>query len=112
MKPSEKEKVMNDFKDKKIDILVATSVVEVGVNVPNATIIVLEGAERFGLAQLHQLRGRVIRSNHQAYCYVFADTKTDKTLNRLKALKEAKNGFELAEFDLKFRGTGGLYGQK
>lgn len=112
MKPSEKEKVMNDFKEKKIDILVATSVVEVGVNVPNATIIVIEGAERFGLAQLHQLRGRVIRSNHQAYCYVFADTKTDKTLNRLKALKEAKNGFELAEFDLKFRGTGELYGQK
>ncbi len=112
MKPSEKEKVMNDFKEKKINILVATSVVEVGVNVPNATIIVIEGAERFGLAQLHQLRGRVIRSNHQAYCYVFADTKTDKTLNRLKALKEAKNGFELAEFDLKFRGTGALYGQK
>ncbi|MBM2817958.1 MAG: recG, partial [Parcubacteria group bacterium] len=112
MKPSEKEKVMNDFKDKKIDILVATSVVEVGVNVPNATVIVLEGAERFGLAQLHQLRGRVIRSNYQAYCFVFADTKTDKTLNRLKALKDAKNGFELAEYDLKFRGTGGLYGQK
>lgn len=112
MKPSEKEKVMSDFKDKKVDILVATSVVEVGVNVPNATVIVMEGAERFGLAQLHQLRGRVIRSNHQAYCYVFADTKTDKTLNRLKALKEAKNGFELAEFDLKFRGTGELYGQK
>ncbi|MEK9182275.1 MAG: ATP-dependent DNA helicase RecG [Patescibacteria group bacterium] len=112
MKPTEKEKVMNDFKDKKVDMLVATSVVEVGVNVPNATIIVIEGAERFGLAQLHQLRGRVIRSNHQAYCYVFADTKTDKTLNRLKALKDARNGFELAEFDLKFRGTGALYGQK
>ena len=112
MKPSEKEKVMDDFKAKKIDVLVATSVVEVGVNVPNATVIVLEGAERFGLAQLHQLRGRVIRSNHQAYCYVFADTKTDKTLNRLKALKDAKNGFELAEYDLKFRGTGALYGQK
>ncbi|MBU6430876.1 ATP-dependent DNA helicase RecG [Patescibacteria group bacterium] len=112
MKPSEKEKVMNDFKDKKIDILVATSVVEVGVNVTNATVIIIEGAERFGLSQLHQLRGRVIRSNHQAYCFVFADTKTDKTLNRLKALKEAKNGFELAEYDLKFRGTGELYGQK
>ena len=90
MKSTEKEKVMNDFKDGNINILVATSVVEVGVNVPNATVIVLEGAERFGLAQLHQLRGRVIRSNHQAYCFVFADTKTDKTLNRLKALKEAK----------------------
>jgi ATP-dependent DNA helicase RecG len=108
MKPAEKDKVMLDFKVKKIDILCATSVVEVGVNVPNATVIIIEGAERFGLAQLHQLRGRVIRSNDQAYCYVFADTKSDKTFERLNALKTAKNGFELAEYDLKFRGSGGL----
>ncbi|MCK5027207.1 MAG: DEAD/DEAH box helicase, partial [Candidatus Pacebacteria bacterium] len=107
-----KEGVMRKFSEHKTDILVATSVVEVGVNVPNATNIIIEGAERFGLAQLHQLRGRVIRSNDQAYCYVFADTKTEKTLNRLKALKDAKNGFELSELDLQLRGAGELAGIK
>jgi ATP-dependent DNA helicase RecG len=112
MTPVAKDEIMSDFKDGKIKILVATSVVEVGVNVPNATVIVIEGAERFGLAQLHQLRGRVIRSNHQAYCYVFAETKTQKTFDRLKALSTAKNGFELAEYDLKFRGAGELSGGK
>ncbi len=112
MKPKEKDKVMLDFKSGRTHILCATSVVEVGVNVENATTIVIEGGERFGLAQLHQLRGRVIRSNHQAYCYVFADTKSEKTYDRLQALKTAKNGFELAEYDLKFRGAGELSGGK
>jgi ATP-dependent DNA helicase RecG len=112
MSKEKKEKVMEDFTNKKIDILCATSVVEVGVNVPNATIIIIEGAERFGLAQLHQLRGRVIRSNHQAYCYVFAEAKSTKTIERLKALKTAKNGFELAELDLTLRGAGELSGGK
>ena len=112
MTKQKKEEVMKDFTDGKIHILCATSVVEVGVNVPNATIIIIEGAERFGLAQLHQLRGRVIRSNHQAYCYVFADAKSDKTIQRLKALKTAKNGFELAELDLTLRGAGELGGTK
>ena len=112
MKPTEKDKVMLDFKAGKINILCATSVVEVGVNVPNATVIVIEGAERFGLAQLHQLRGRVIRSNDQAYCYVFTETNSQKTKDRLMALKTAKNGFELAEYDLKFRGSGELSGGK
>ncbi|MSU55518.1 MAG: ATP-dependent DNA helicase RecG [Candidatus Taylorbacteria bacterium] len=112
MTPDAKDKAMEEFKNGKTKILCATSVVEVGVNVPNATVIVIEGAERFGLAQLHQLRGRVIRSNDQAYCYVFADTKTQKTLDRLKALQTAKNGFELAEYDLKFRGAGELSGAK
>ena len=112
MTTDEKEKVMIDFEKNKIQILIATSVVEVGVNVPNATIIIIEGGERFGLAQLHQFRGRVLRSNHQAYCYVFAESKTDKTLKRLEALGQAKNGFELAEFDLAQRGAGELYGRK
>ena len=112
MTPQEKEETMADFSSGETKILVATSVVEVGVNVPNATMIVIEGAERFGLAQLHQLRGRVIRSNHQAYCFVFAESNGQKTKDRLKALITAKNGFELAEFDLKQRGAGELYGKK
>lgn len=112
MKPSEKEKVMLDFSNHTLDILVATSVVEVGVNVPNATNIIIEGSERFGLAQLHQLRGRVIRSTHQAYCFAVSDSKSEKTRDRLKALTSAKNGFELAEYDLAFRGSGELYGAK
>jgi ATP-dependent DNA helicase RecG len=87
-------------------------VVEVGVNVPNATMIMIEGAERFGLAQLHQLRGRVIRSTHQSYCYVFSDTTSAKSMDRLRALQTAKNGFELAELDLGLRGAGDLYGRK
>lgn len=112
MNKNKKEEVMEDFKNKKIDILVSTSVIEVGVNIPNATSIVIEGAERFGLAQLHQLRGRVQRSSDQAYCYLFADVKTEKTLNRLDAMTKAKNGFELAELDLSLRGAGDLYGVK
>jgi ATP-dependent DNA helicase RecG len=112
MKPAEKDKMMEDFSEGKIHILVATSVIEVGVNVPNATNIIIEGAERFGLAQLHQLRGRVLRSNNQAYCYIFTDTKSEKTTERMKALVTAKNGFELAELDLKFRGSGALSGTK
>lgn len=112
MTADKKERVMLDFKAHKVDILVATSVVEVGVNVPNATVIVIEGAERFGLSQLHQLRGRVLRSSHQAYCYVFADHTSGKAIDRLNALVSAKNGFELAEFDLAQRGAGELYGRK
>ncbi|MCR4279169.1 MAG: ATP-dependent DNA helicase RecG [Candidatus Zambryskibacteria bacterium] len=107
-----KEQVMEDFINKKIDILVATSVVEVGVNVENASLIIIEGAERFGLSQLHQLRGRVLRGTHQPYCFVFAESKSDKTIERLKALQTAKNGFELAEFDLTQRGAGMLTGTK
>lgn len=112
MTPSEKDKVMAEFAAHQIDILVATSVVEVGVNVPNATNIIIEGAERFGLSQLHQLRGRVIRGTHQPYCFAVTESKSEKTKERLKALTTAKNGFELAEHDLTFRGSGELYGQK
>jgi ATP-dependent DNA helicase RecG len=112
MTPAKKAEVMKKFSDHEIDILVSTSVVEVGVNVPNATNIIIEGADRFGLAQLHQLRGRVIRGNHQAYCYLFADAKSQKTAARLKAFVQAKNGFELAELDLAQRGAGDLAGIK
>ena len=112
MTPADKEKVMKTFEDGNIDILVATSVVEVGVNVPNATVILIEGAERFGLAQLHQLRGRVIRSNHQAYCFVLPESYGPATKDRLKALTTAKDGFELAEYDLALRGAGELAGNR
>jgi ATP-dependent DNA helicase RecG len=108
----EKEKVMASFAEGKTDILVATSVVEVGVNVPNATIIVIEGAERFGLSQLHQLRGRVQRSSVQPYCFLFCESKSEKTTTRMKHFTSAKNGFELAEFDLETRGPGELTGIK
>jgi len=117
MTPIKKDAVMREFASGKINILVATSVVEVGVNVPNATLMVIEGAERFGLAQLHQLRGRILRSNHQPYCYLLTSSASgkktsDKTIDRLKALQTAKNGFELSELDLKLRGAGELSGFK
>jgi len=112
MTPKKKEEMMRSFTSGETDILVATSVVEVGVNVPNATVIIIEGAERFGLAQLHQLRGRVMRSSHQPYCFIFAETKSQKSIERLRAITKAKNGFELAEYDLAQRGAGGLSGKK
>ena len=120
MKPSEKEEVMKRFSagggsasgGEGIDILVATSVVEVGVNVPNATVILIEGAERFGLAQLHQLRGRVIRSTHQSYCFALPESSGETTRERMRAFTQAKNGFELAEYDLALRGAGELAGAR
>lgn len=112
MKPADKDKAMLRFAKGDIDILISTSVVEVGVNVPNATVMVIEGGERFGLSQLHQLRGRVIRGTHQPYCYVFTESTSEKTVERLRALATAKNGFELSELDLKMRGAGELYGGK
>jgi ATP-dependent DNA helicase RecG len=112
MTPIQKEEAMRKFENGQTKILVATSVVEVGVNVPNATVILIEGAERFGLSQLHQLRGRVIRSNHQAYCFVLPEKLPQSTKDRLKALATAKNGFELAEADLLQRGSGEFYGNR
>jgi ATP-dependent DNA helicase RecG len=112
MKTSDKDKTMLRFEKHEIDILISTSVVEVGVNVPNATVMIIEGGERFGLSQLHQLRGRVIRGTYQPYCYVFTESESEKTTERLKALATAKNGFELSELDLKLRGAGELYGGK
>ena len=110
MLPGAKEEVMQEFEQGRIQILVATSVVEVGVNVPNATVILIEGAERFGLAQLHQLRGRVIRSTHKSYCFALPESSGPTTRERMKAFKDAKNGFELAEYDLTLRGAGELAG--
>ncbi len=112
MTRQKKEDIMLQFARHEIDILVATSVVEVGINVPNATNIIIEGAERFGLSQLHQLRGRVLRSSDQAYCYLFADAKSQKTADRLQSFMKARNGFELAEQDLMLRGAGDLGGTK
>ncbi len=112
MKKEEKDRVMEDFLNNKYQILVSTSVVEVGVSVANATVMIIEGGERFGLSQLHQFRGRVMRSSHQPYCYIFANGKSKKTVDRLSVIKNAKNGFELAEADLKQRGAGEILGNK
>ena len=110
MKPAEKERIMLDFKKGEIDILLSTSVVEVGVDVPRATIMMIEGAERFGLSQLHQFRGRVGRSDMQSYCFLFTTDPSMLNRKRLKALVGSNNGFELAEKDLEIRGPGSLYG--
>jgi len=112
MKTEEKEKVMRNFKDKKIDILVSTSVVEVGVDIPNASVMMIEGSEKFGLAQLHQFRGRVGRSDFQSYCFLFADNPGIIYNRRLRALITCDNGFELAEKDLAIRGPGDFTGQR
>lgn len=111
LKSKEKEEVMQKFLDNKTKILVATSVVEVGVDVPNATVMLIEGSERFGLAQLHQFRGRVGRSEYQSYCFLFSDSFSESTRVRLEALVECNDGFELAKRDLEFRGYGDVYGK-
>ena len=110
MKPSEKDEVMNAFHKGDISLLVSTTVIEVGVNVPNATIMCIEGAERFGLSQLHQLRGRVGRGSHQSYCILVSDSKNDVSQERLKLMEQTQDGFELAEQDLLLRGSGQLFG--
>jgi len=112
MTPKEKENIMKDFKNKKSNIMISTSVIEVGIDIPNATIMMIEGAERFGLAQLHQFRGRVGRSDLQSYCFLFTDSYTKNTRQRLSAMLRAKDGFELAQKDMDIRGPGSFSGIK
>jgi len=112
MKPAEKEAVMEAFRAGEIDVLVSTTVIEVGVDVPNAVAMIIEDAERFGLAQLHQLRGRVGRGEHQSYCVLIADPKTDEGKARMEIMTRTNNGFLIAEEDLRIRGPGEIYGTR
>lgn len=112
MKPKEKEKIMEDFKNRKYHILVSTSVVEVGVDIPNASVMLIENAERFGLSQLHQFRGRVGRAEHQSYCFLVNGGNNRFENKRLKALESCDDGFKLAEQDLLLRGPGEFVGTK
>ena len=112
LKSRDKERVMQDFLDKKTMIMVSTPVIEVGIDMPNATVMIIESAERFGLAQLHQFRGRVGRSDKQSYCFLFTESAAAETIKRLQTVVKSNDGFALAEADLEFRGPGEVYGIK
>ncbi len=112
MKPAEKESVMSDFKERRYDILVSTIIIEVGIDIPNATVMVVEHAERFGLAQLHQLRGRIGRGSEQSYCLLFGNPKTQESRERLKIMTKTCDGFKIAEMDFKLRGPGEFFGTR
>lgn len=112
MKPKEKQEIMDKYISGEIDILVSTTVIEVGINVPNSTVMLIENCERFGLAQLHQLRGRVGRGNFKSYCILITDSKSKLTAERLKIMKKSNDGFELSQVDLNLRGPGDFFGTK
>jgi ATP-dependent DNA helicase RecG len=111
MDESRKKGIMRDFKDKKIDLLVSTTIVEVGVDVSNACVMVIENAERFGLNQLHQLRGRIGRGKGRSFCILISDARTDQARQRLEAISRIEDGFEIAQEDLNIRGPGELFGK-
>ena len=110
MRPREKDEIMEKFKDGKIDILISTTVIEVGVDVPNSNIMVVENAERFGLAQLHQLRGRVGRGEYKSYCILKYEGKSENVKKRMKVMCETNDGFIISEKDLELRGSGDFFG--
>jgi ATP-dependent DNA helicase RecG len=112
LKPAAKDQVMQEFYDRKIDILVSTTVIEVGVDQPNAAVMVIENAERFGLAQLHQLRGRIGRGSHRSICVLLSDSSDEIARERLKTLCHSQDGFEIAEKDLQLRGPGDFFGTR
>lgn len=112
MRPSEKDEIMDDFKNRRLDILVSTTVIEVGVNVPNATLMIIENAERFGLAQLHQLRGRVGRGKHKSYCILIYNSKTEVCRERMAIMEESTDGFKISQKDLEIRGPGEFFGTR
>lgn len=110
MKPEEKDSIMMDFKEGRISILVSTTVIEVGINIPNASVMIIENADRFGLAQLHQLRGRVGRGEYKSYCILVSEMKSSIARERMKIMKELTDGFQIADRDMKLRGTGEFFG--
>lgn len=112
MKAQEKDDIINEFKKNNIKVLISTTVIEVGVNVPNASVMIIENAERFGLAQLHQLRGRVGRGEYESFCILIANAKSNITKKRMQIMTESNDGFFIAEQDLKLRGSGEIFGMR